>query len=72
MSAGRCPNAFAWMAPINASLSNAQIASFESRDHLVYLISDLPKDRNMGHLPAMVPAVKGLLAACKAIDPTLA
>ena len=50
------------MAPINASLSNAQIASFESRDHLVYLISDLPKDRNMGHLPAMVPAVKGLLA----------
>ena len=47
----------------NAGVQQFQIASFESRYHLVYLISDLSKDQNMGHLLAMAPAVKGLLAA---------
>jgi hypothetical protein len=39
-----------------------KIASFESRDHLIYLISDLPDDQNMNHLLAMAPAVKEVLA----------
>ena len=50
------------LAMYSAGVQHFQIASFESRDHLVYLISDLPKDQNMGHLLAMAPAVKGLLA----------
>jgi hypothetical protein len=39
-----------------------EIASFESRDHLIYLISDLPQDQNMNHLLAMAPSVKQVLA----------
>ncbi len=38
-----------------------QIASFESRDHLVYLISDLPKVTNLQQLLAMAPALKDYL-----------
>ena len=45
-----------------AGAQRFEIASFESRDHLIYFISDLPKDRNMGHLLAMAPALKEVLA----------
>ena len=45
-----------------AGVQRFEIASFESRDHLIYFISDLPKEENMGHLLAMAPAVKQVLA----------
>jgi hypothetical protein len=38
-----------------------QIASFESRDYLVYFISDQPKEVNMQQMQAMAPAVKEYL-----------
>jgi hypothetical protein len=45
-----------------SGVQNFQIATFESRDHLVYLISDLPKDQNMKQMLAMAPALKQYLA----------
>jgi hypothetical protein len=44
-----------------SSGQNFQIATFESRDHLVYLISDLPKKQNLQHLLAMAPGLKEYL-----------
>ncbi len=44
-----------------AGVQNFQIATFESRDHLVYFISDLPKDQNMQQMLAMAPAIKEYL-----------
>jgi hypothetical protein len=38
-----------------------QIAAMESRDHLVYFISDLPGTQNMELMRAMVPALKQIL-----------
>jgi hypothetical protein len=38
-----------------------QIASFESRDHLVYVISDLPKDQNTQMMVALAAPVKDFL-----------
>jgi hypothetical protein len=39
------------------------IASFESRDHLVYFISDLERRQNMNLMLAIAPQVKEFLAA---------
>lgn len=44
-----------------SGVQNFQIASFESRDHLVYLISDLSKEQNMNQLLALAPGVKNFL-----------
>lgn len=38
-----------------------EIASFESRDHLAYFVSDLNGDQNMQLMLAIAPQVKGLL-----------
>ena len=38
-----------------------QIAAFESRDHLVYVISDLPQQKNMEMLLALAPGVNEFL-----------
>jgi len=38
-----------------------EIAGFESRDHLVYVVSDLPPQKNVGILTALAPAVRDLL-----------
>ena len=44
-----------------AAAKQFEIASFESRDHLVYLISNLPGQENTNRLLAMTPAVRLLL-----------
>lgn len=44
-----------------ASSKNFEVAGFESRDHLVYMISDLPGQANMDQLLAMAPAVRSYL-----------
>jgi len=46
---------------LTASSPGFELASFETRDHLVYFIADLPAQENKGHLLAMAPAVKDLL-----------
>ena len=38
-----------------------EIAGFESRDHLVYVISDLPRQKNIAILTALAPVVTELL-----------
>jgi hypothetical protein len=43
------------------SVQRFKIASFESRDHLAYFISDLSEDQNMNLMLAIAPQVKGLL-----------
>lgn len=45
-----------------AGVRNFEIAAFESRDHLVYFISDLPGEKNMEQLLAMAPGVKSFLS----------
>jgi hypothetical protein len=40
-----------------------QISAFETRDHLVYFVSDLPKGRNTDIMIALAPRVKAFLAA---------
>jgi hypothetical protein len=40
-----------------------QMAAFESRDYLVYFISDLPAQQNTEIMTAMAPAVRSFLAA---------
>ena len=45
-----------------ATAQKFELASFESRDHLVYLISDLPGSQNADQLLAMAPEVRGVLA----------
>ena len=44
--------------------SNAQrfqLSAFESRDYLVYVISDLPRQKNAELMIAMAPKVKDFL-----------
>jgi tRNA G18 (ribose-2'-O)-methylase SpoU len=38
-----------------------QIAAFETRDHLVYLVSDLTQHQNMELMRAMAPQIKAYL-----------
>lgn len=38
-----------------------EIASFETRDHLVYLVSDLPQQENMRMMLAVAPGVRSVL-----------
>jgi hypothetical protein len=45
-----------------AGAKKFEIASFESRDHLIYLVSDLPGQRNMDQLLALAPDVRSELA----------
>ncbi|HBY63070.1 MAG TPA: hypothetical protein DEH78_24880 [Solibacterales bacterium] len=45
-----------------AGVQRFQIASFESRDYLVYVISDLTAAQNTEALLAMAPGVRGVLA----------
>jgi hypothetical protein len=49
-----------------AGARDFQISSFESREHLVYFISDLPATANMRQMLAMAPAVKNFLAKLEA------
>lgn len=44
-----------------AAAKQFEIAAFESRDHLVYLISNLPGQENVARLLAMTPAVRQFL-----------
>jgi len=44
-----------------AGVQRFELAAFESRDHLVYVISDMPKDRNTELMIALAPQVKALL-----------
>jgi hypothetical protein len=44
-----------------AGVQQFQLASFESRDHLVYFISDLSEQRNLEIMVALGPQVKELL-----------
>ena len=42
-----------------------EIAGFESKNHLVYVVSDLPQQRNMEIMTALAPAVTDLLNKLK-------
>jgi len=42
-----------------------EITGFETRDHLVYIISDLPGQENVRILTALAPAVTELLNKAK-------
>ena len=44
-----------------ASVQRFQIAAFETRDHIVYVISDMPRQQNMDMMRAMAPSVKTYL-----------
>jgi len=44
-----------------AGAQRFQMAAFETRDQLVYVISDLPQDRNTELMRAMAPALSGYL-----------
>jgi hypothetical protein len=46
-----------------AGVQRFQIAAFETRDHLVYFVSDLPKARNSDVMIALAPRVKAFLAS---------
>jgi anti-sigma factor RsiW len=50
-----------------AGIEGFQVAAFESPDHLVYAVSDMPGDRNLHTLAAMAPAFRGLLTADAAL-----
>ncbi len=39
-----------------------QMAAFESRDHMVYIISDMPKQQNRDLKRAMAPQLKSYLS----------
>jgi len=43
-----------------------EIAGFEIQNHLVFIVSDLPGQKNLGALTALAPAVKDLLDTAKA------
>jgi hypothetical protein len=45
-----------------AGIQRFEIAALESRDHLVYVVSDLPTDKNLDMMQAMAPGIKGFLA----------
>ena len=44
-----------------AGVQRFEIAGFESANHLVYVVSDLPQQRNMEFMTALAPAVTDLL-----------
>jgi hypothetical protein len=44
------------------SVQRFQMTAFETRDYLVYFISDLPKEKNTAMMLAMAPQVRELLA----------
>ena len=46
-----------------AGVQRFQIASFESRDHLIYFVSDLDKHQNMDFMLALAPDVKSFLTS---------
>jgi hypothetical protein len=46
-----------------AGVQRFQIASFESREHLVYFVSDLAQQQNMKIMLALAPEVKRFLAS---------
>ena len=45
-----------------AGVQRFQMAAFETRDRLVYIISDLPEGRNTELMRAMAPGIRGVLA----------
>ncbi|HYL78072.1 MAG TPA: zf-HC2 domain-containing protein [Bryobacteraceae bacterium] len=45
-----------------AGVQRFQMAAFESRDHLVYVISDLPQEKNTELMRAMAPALSSYLS----------
>ncbi|HEV2690196.1 MAG TPA: zf-HC2 domain-containing protein [Bryobacteraceae bacterium] len=45
-----------------AGVQRFQMAAFETRDHLVYVISDLPQERNTELMRAMAPVLSGYLS----------
>jgi len=49
-----------------AGVQRFELAGFESRDHLVYLISDLPGQKNAEIMTAMAPVVTEFLNRPKA------
>jgi len=51
----------AGIAIYRSDVQRFQIAAFESRDHMVYVISDLPAQQNMELMRAMAPALKTYL-----------
>ncbi len=44
-----------------AGVQRFAMTAFESRDYLVYFVSDLPQDKNSEMMLSMAPAVKGFL-----------
>jgi hypothetical protein len=44
-----------------SSVQRFEMTAFETRDHLIYFISDLPKDQNTTLMMAMAPQVKNAL-----------
>ncbi len=44
-----------------AGVQRFELAAFESRDHMVYVISDLPKEQNIEIMTALAPQVKAFL-----------
>jgi hypothetical protein len=44
-----------------SSVQRFEMTAFETRDHLIYFISDLPKDQNTNLMMAMAPRVKNAL-----------
>jgi hypothetical protein len=59
---GLLPELVASGIPIYRSgVQRFQMSAFESRDFLVYFISDLPHDRNVEVMTAMAPDIKSLL-----------
>jgi hypothetical protein len=46
----------------SSSTQRFQAAAFETRDHLVYVISDMPGGRNLELMRAMAPALNTYLS----------
>jgi anti-sigma factor (TIGR02949 family) len=46
----------------DSSTPRFQMAAFESRDHMVYIISDMPKQQNSDLMRAMAPQLKSYLS----------
>ena len=49
-----------------AGVEQFQVAAFESRDFLVYTVSDLPRQNNLALLVALCPALQNLLDQMRA------
>jgi hypothetical protein len=46
----------------HAAVQRFQIASFETKNHLVYLVSDMPEQENMRMMLAIAPGVRAVLS----------